>query len=240
MKINIFFLLLFLPVVSFAQKVTKGDNEIRIEGKEFFYFDAEQNPITSQAHSDSLKTHKYIIFIKGTDEKPEIHLTYKHPKLETLIGKTLPQIDFFDLDGKLTKIGDSDFTVVCFWNRHCKPCIRELTALNILAEEFPNIRIVGLTPDSREEVQKLMKRLKIEWENVTVIPNYNEDFDDVLKIFVYPSNIIVDKNLIVKEVNVGGDTRKLLRALEKLSEGNKRLSLLGNIYANIIFYSWHG
>ena len=34
---------------------------------------------------------------------------------------------------------------------------------------------------------------------------------------MYPSNIIVDKNMIVKAVNVGGDTRKLLRTLEKLS-----------------------
>lgn len=219
MKINIFFLLLFLPSVCFAQKVTYGDNEVRIEGN-IQYFDAERKPITNQAHNDSLATHKYIISIRGTDEKPEIHLTYKHPKLETLIGKALPQIDFFDLDGKLTKIGDSDFTVVCFWNRRCRPCIRELIALDILAEEYPNIRFVGLTPDSREEVQTLMKRLKLEWENIIVIPNYNEEFKDALKIFVYPSNVIVDKNLIVKEVNIGGDTRKLLRALEKLSEEN--------------------
>lgn len=44
-----------------------------------------------------------------------------------------------------------------FWNRHCSICIRELIVLNILAEDYPNVQFVGLTPDSPEEVQKLMK-----------------------------------------------------------------------------------
>lgn len=48
-------------------------------------------------HSDSLETGKYIISIKGTDEITEIHLTYKHPKLETLIGKMFPQIKLTDM-----------------------------------------------------------------------------------------------------------------------------------------------
>lgn len=42
----------------------------------------------------SLETHKYVISIKGTDEIPEIHLVLKHPKLETLIGETLPKVWF--------------------------------------------------------------------------------------------------------------------------------------------------
>ena len=54
MKKKIFILFLFLPVICFAQKVTYGDNSVRIEGKTFLYFDAEGNPITDQAHSYSL------------------------------------------------------------------------------------------------------------------------------------------------------------------------------------------
>ena len=89
-----FILLSFLFVgVCHAQKVTRiNSNKIAVEGDTIIYFDAEQRPITEQAHSDSLETGKYIISIKGTDEITEIHLTYKHPKLETLIGKMLPQI----------------------------------------------------------------------------------------------------------------------------------------------------
>ncbi len=41
MKKNILILFLFLPFVCFAQKVTYGDNSVRIEGKTFLYFDAE-------------------------------------------------------------------------------------------------------------------------------------------------------------------------------------------------------
>ena len=52
-------------------------------------------------HSDSLETGKYIISIKGTDEITEIHLTYKHPKLETLIGKMFPQIKLTDMSSKI-------------------------------------------------------------------------------------------------------------------------------------------
>ena len=100
-------LLLFLPFVCFAQKVTYGDNSVRIEDKTFLYFDAEGNPITDQAHRDSLETHKYVISIKGTDEIPEIHLVYKHPKLETLIGETLPKVGLSDISGKLTLMNPS-------------------------------------------------------------------------------------------------------------------------------------
>ncbi|WP_302029426.1 redoxin domain-containing protein, partial [Bacteroides caecimuris] len=199
------------------QKVTYGDNSVRIEGKTFLYFDAEGNPITEQAHGDSLETHRYIISIKGTDEIPEIHLVYKHPKLETLIGKILPKIDLNDINGKSIDFDESEYTVICFWNRHCRICIRELVVLDILAEDYSNVQFVGLTPDSPEEVHKLMKRLKLEWEDIEIVPNYNEEFTDILKIYMYPSNVIVDKNMVVKAVNVGGDTRKLLRTLEQLS-----------------------
>lgn len=221
MKTSILIVLFLLPFVCRAQKVTQiDDNTIRIKGNSTLYFDAEQKPITRQAHADSLKTHKYIISIKGTDEKSEIHLTYKHPRLETLIGKSLPLIDFSDINGKTVRIDESDITVLCFWNRHCSPCILELTALNILAEEYSNVRFIALTPDSREEVSTLMKKLNLEWQNITIIHDYDEEFADTLHVFVYPSSVIIDKSMIIKEVTIGGDTRKLLRTLEKLSGEN--------------------
>lgn len=204
--------------VCHAQKVTRiNSNKIAVEGDTIIYFDAEQRPITEQAHSDSLKTGKYIISIKGTDEITEIHLTYKHPKLETLIGKMLPQIKLTDMSRKSVKMDESDITVICFWNRHCRPCIRELTALNILAEDYPNIRFIALTPDSNGEVKRLMGRLHLKWENITVVPDYRDEFDDTLHIYVYPSNVIIDKNRVIQGATVGGDTRQLLRSLERLS-----------------------
>ncbi|MEY8685617.1 TlpA family protein disulfide reductase [Bacteroides sp. AN502(2024)] len=215
------FLFLFIGVCH-AQKVTRvNSNKISVEGDTIIYFDAEQKSITRQAHSDSLETGKYIISIKGTDEITEIHLTYKHPKLETLIGKTLPQINLTDMSRKPVKMDESDVTVVCFWNRHCRPCIRKLTALNILAEDYPDIRFVALTPDSSGEVKRLMKRLNLVWENITVVPDYKDEFNDVLHIYMYPSNVIIDKNRVVQGATVGGNTRQLLRTLERLSGTSK-------------------
>ena len=195
-----FILLSFLFVgVCHAQKVTRiNSNKIAVEGDTIIYFDAEQRPITEQAHSDSLETGKYIISIKGTDEITEIHLTYKHPKLETLIGKMLPQIKLTDMSRKSVKMDESDITV-------------------ILAEDYPNIRFIALTPDSNGEVKRLMGRLHLKWENITVVPDYRDEFDDTLHIYVYPSNVIIDKNRVIQGATVGGDTRQLLRSLERLS-----------------------
>lgn len=219
MRTKTFLLLFLFTSISYAQKVTQvNSNRIDIEGDTIIYFDAEQMPITRQAHSDSLRTSKYIISIKGTDKITEIHLTYKHPKLETLIGKTLPQIEFSDLNGKVIKMDEADITNICFWNRYCSLCIQELTVLDILAKDYPNTRFLALTPDSREEVIKLMKRLNLKWENIVIVPDYEGEFDDILHIFVNPSNVIIDKNRIVKGVTVGGNTRKLLKTLERLSE----------------------
>lgn len=93
----------------------------------------------------------------------------------------------------------------------------ELTALNILAEDYPNIRFIALTPDSNGEVKRLMGRLHLKWENITVVPDYRDEFDDTLHIYVYPSNVIIDKNRVIQGATVGGDTRQLLRSLERLS-----------------------
>lgn len=218
MKILILIYLLLLPFVCVAQKVIKDGNTICIEGNRILYFDALGNSITRQAHRDSLETDKYIISIKGTDEIPEIHLVYKHPKLDLLLGKTLPEVNFHDISGEIVKLGEYELTVVCFWNIHCSVCVRELIALNILAEEYPNVGFVALSPDSCDEVIKFMNRLKLDWENVTIVPNYNDEYVKILRIFVYPSNVILDKDMIIKGVNIGGDTRKLLRTLEQLCD----------------------
>lgn len=200
-----------------CSKVTRiNSNKIAVEGDTIIYFDAEQRPITEQAHSDSLETGKYIISIKGTDEITEIHLTYKHPKLETLIGKMLPQIKLTDMSRKSVKMDESDITVICFWNRHCRPCIRELTALNILAEDYPNIRFIALTPDSNGEVKRLMGRLHLKWENITVVPDYRDEFDDTLHIYVYPSNVIIDKNRVIQGATVGGGYTAIVAVIGKI------------------------
>lgn len=218
---NVLFLFMLLPIVCHAQKVTQtNEGAIRIEGDTILYFDAEGFSITERAHSDSLKTHKYIISIIGTDEKPEIHLVYKYPKLETLMGKTLPLCDFSDINDKPVKIDEKDITVISFWDKHCSICIRELTVLDILAEDYSNVGFIALTPDSREEVQHLIKRLHLNWENIIVVPNYDGEFQDTLRINVYPANVIVDKNRVIKGVTVGGNIRKLLRTLEKISDEN--------------------
>lgn len=222
MRFNVLLLLFFSVCACRAQKVTQIDsNQISIEGDTIIYFDAQQRPITEQMHIDSLETGKYVITLKGTDEIAEIHLTYKHPKLESLIGKTLPLIDFSDINGNPVKMDSTNITVVCFWNRHCRPCIRELTVLDILAEDYPNIQFVAFTPDSREEVLDLMKRLHLDWEEIIVVPGYDGEYTDTLHIYMYPSNVVIDKNRTIKSATVGGDTRQLLRTLERLSEDSK-------------------
>ena len=62
-----------------------------------------------------------------------------------------------------------------------------------------------------------MGRLHLKWENITVVPDYRDEFDDTLHIYVYPSNVIIDKNRVIQGATVGGDIRQLLRSLERLS-----------------------
>lgn len=61
-----------------------------------------------------------------------------------------------------------------------------------------------------------MGRLHLKWENITVVPDYRDEFD-TLHIYVYLSNVIIDKNRVIQGATVGGDTRQLLRSLERLS-----------------------
>lgn len=218
MKFNILFLLFLLPFVCCAQEMNQIDeNTVCIKGDTILYYDAEGFAISRLAHSDSLKTHKYIISFKGNNGKAEIHLVYKYPKLKTLIGRLLPQVIFFDIKGKPVGINEKDITVICFWDKYCSSCIRELIVLDILAVDYPNVAFVALTPDSCEEVRNLMKKLRLKWENIAVVPAYDGEFTDILHIFVYPSNVILDKNRVVRGVTVGGNIRLLLSTLEEVS-----------------------
>ena len=215
------FLFLFLLLVnshSYAQRVKEKDNIVTISGDTVLFFDSEGNSITKEMHSDSLKTGKYIVSIKGTDEKAEIHLTYKHPNLKSLIGKKIKEKEWSDLGGKTIKISNSPgYTIISFWNRHCRVCVRELTALDVLVEEYPNVDIIALTPDSFRETQALMKRLKLDWENVIVVPD-DGGLSQELQLFVYPTSLIVEnKERTIESVIIGGSIRELLRALDSLS-----------------------
>ena len=62
-----------------------------------------------------------------------------------------------------------------------------------------------------------MKKLRLKWENIAVVPAYDGEFTDILHIFVYPSNVILDKNRVVRGVTVGGNIRLLLSTLEEVS-----------------------
>lgn len=74
-----------------------------------------------------------------------------------------------------------------FLECYCQPCIRELTALDILSEDYPNIRFAALTPDSSGEVRKLIKILTLKWGKRIVVPGYDGEFDDILHVYVYSS-----------------------------------------------------
>lgn len=61
-----------------------------------------------------------------------------------------------------------------------------------------------------------MGRLHLKWENITVVPDYRDEFDDTLHIYVYPSNVIIDKNRVIQGATVGGGYTAIVAVIGKI------------------------
>lgn len=142
----------------------------------------------------------------------------KYPQLNNIIGKQLPENVYNDINGNRIKVDGSIPTIIIFWTSSCKPCVRELVALNIISREYDGFRFLALTDETKERVLKFLDRTKIELDNISIIPNYKGEYSNVIQIQTNPSGVLIDKNRTILNCFVGGGIRPILRALDNFKE----------------------
>ena len=215
---NLFILFLFLiPFGAFAQEsVTRSEDgkELVIQSKKHVaYFDADSVRISMEMFNDSLATLKYIITSRNVEDTTVFLLMRKIPKnYRECIGEKLPDLEIEDLVGNKLTIGkNKNISLIVFWSIYCPPCIKELKILDALREEYPETDIFAITGNSRDTVRSFMQKHNFKWENIHLI-------SDCSDIQVIPFSVIVDRDLVIKDVFVAEGVRRMLTVLDSLDK----------------------
>ena len=114
-------------------------------------------------------------------------------------GKKLPKFELNLLNGK--KLNSETLkgkpTVINFWFSNCAPCIEEMPLLNEIKSEFKNeVNFISITFQDRSEVNEFLKNNKFDFIHVVESKEYIKTFGR----FGYPKTLILDKNLIITEI----------------------------------------
>ena len=114
-------------------------------------------------------------------------------------GKKLPKFELTLLNGK--KLNSDSLkgkpTVINFWFSNCAPCIEEMPLLNEIKSEFENeVNFISITFQNGNEVNEFLKRNKFNFIHIVESKEYIKTFGR----FGYPKTLILDKNLIITEI----------------------------------------
>ena len=226
MKKLLVLLLFFIPFGLFAQEsVTRsedGKSLIVQPKKHVAFFDADSVRISIEMFNDSLATLKYIITSRNVEDTTAFLLMRKIPKnYRECIEEKLPDLEIEDLVGnKLTVGKNKNISLIVFWSIYCPPCIKELKILDALREEYPETDIFAITGNSRDTVRSFMQKHNFKWENIHLILDcsYEEKYPIFSDIQVIPFSVIVDRNLVIKDVFVAEGMRRMLTVLDSLDK----------------------
>jgi thiol-disulfide isomerase/thioredoxin len=72
-----------------------------------------------------------------------------------------------DVDGVEVSLDDVDdeLVVVNFWASYCKPCIREMPALQAVSEEYPAVRFIGVNAlDEKSVATEMVAETGVEYD----------------------------------------------------------------------------
>ena len=207
MKKLLVLLLFFTPFGLFAQEsVTQSEDGkgliVQLK-KHIAFFDADSVRISTEMFNDSLATLKYFMSSRNVEDTTVFLLTRKFSKnYRECIGEKLPDLEIEDLAGnKLTVGKNKNISLIVFWNIYCPPCIKELKILDALSEEYPETDIFAITGNSRDTVRSFMQKYPL-----------------FKKIQIAPFSVIVDRDLVIKDVFVAEGMRRMLTVLDSLDK----------------------
>ena len=205
--ISIFILLFVMTSAGSAQTVSFKDSTI--------VFKNQEGKVITRGEAEELMKEKFSIKQENEDGKKVITIipdatdarALFRAQLEafrqSLIGKPMKSFKFTDLYGNKWNSKDLKEKVVVmnFWFTSCQPCIKEMPLLNKTVADYKDNDVVFIAPapEKEEQVNKFLLRNDFKYN---IIPS-SIDFIDKMKIEVFPTHLIIDKQGIIREVFIG-------------------------------------
>ncbi len=126
---------------------------------------------------------------------------YRYYKME---GMELPELNFTDLNGNVynKETTKGKIVVLKCWFIHCQKCVEEMPALNEAVKQFQNrkdILFVSLAFDPKKKLKDFLIKTKF---NYAVVPEQKTYLIERLKIYSYPTHLIINKEGLISKVAV--------------------------------------
>ena len=139
----------------------------------------------------------------------------------------LPSVQLKDLNGKNVDTAqlsnDGKPYVISFFATWCKPCLRELRAINEYYPEWQEetgMKLIAISTDEAQNVQKVKPLVDSEGFEYEVLLDTNQDFQHALGIQMIPYVMIIDGNGNIVETRNGYTDGSEQHIIEKIRELN--------------------
>jgi thiol-disulfide isomerase/thioredoxin len=207
-------------------RLTKSELDVKISESKVKFEKIMQKEmfVGIKTKSKEVKQDSIIHFVSfdikdsNTTQGPMSNLINNKLPEMTMKSSTGEEIGLISLNGKPTLIN--------FWYTACAPCIDEMPVLNKIYEKYKEeYNFIAVTYEAKEKVDKFLKKHPYKFLHIVDA----KEFTDKLEIKIYPLNLILDKNGLVKYAENGipyvlnvngesniGDGRELIEKLEKL------------------------
>ena len=148
----------------------------------------------------------------------------------TLIAQnSLPKVSLTTLDGGTinteTFSNDGKPMVISFWATWCKPCMREMAAINEVYEDWQDelgMKLIAISMDDSRNFAKVGPKAAIEGWEWEVYVDLNQDFKRSMGVNNIPHTFVVDGegNIVWQHTGYAlGDEDELYEVLEKVANG---------------------
>ena len=125
----------------------------------------------------------------------------KGPKLNSM-DKPFPEMELVNLKGESVDLEmlKGKPTLINFWFTTCAPCIAEMPILNTLYEQYQDeFNFLAITFESGAKVEKFLQKHPFSFPHIVGA----QDLTDKLELTAYPTNVILDKNGVIRHAEGG-------------------------------------
>ena len=143
----------------------------------------------------------------------------------------LPDVELKTLDGKTVNTSkfsnDGKPIIISFWATWCKPCKKELDAINeeyAALQKETGVKLIAISIDDARSSGKVVTDVKVKGWTYEVYIDENQDFKRAMNVNNVPHTFLVDgTGQIVWSHNsyAEGDEEKLFENVRKLAKGEK-------------------
>lgn len=141
--------------------------------------------------------------------------------------QTLPDLVLKNLEGKNQNVKDygssGKLTIISFWATWCSPCVKELSNINNVYDDWKanyNVQLIAVTVDNAKNTMKVKPFVDGKGWEYDVLFDSNEDLKRALNVPSVPYTLLIDKaGKIVYTHNgyVEGDEFELEKKLKEYS-----------------------